>query len=215
MSRACDVLAARGMTVRWWLTWVASWAAVSGFAGVAVPIEYPYQAHFDFVPSAVVVGIVAPIAVGAIALGEGPSDLVAGHSRRLGMVRLAAVTGFAAVGIAGSWSLAGLVDLPASLVCEDAVLLTGLATVGVAVGSPRLGWVLPLTCVLVFSAPGLIPWQANVLYRLELQSVRLVVDLAAVTAGVASYGLLGSGAAVRGAELRRSSDEGLVRFTGG
>jgi hypothetical protein len=47
----------------------------------------------------------------------------------------------------------------------DATVFTSLTIIGTSLGSVRLGWALAAVVALVMSAPGLVPWDLNVLYH--------------------------------------------------
>lgn len=184
--------AAHGLTWRWAGMSLTSWAAVSLFAAITVPIKYPYEAIGTVVDSGVVVGLLVPIAVSGTILFEGPADLVRLAARDLALPRAALLACVYAMTCAAAGVTAVLASLPVAVVVVDALLLVALLAVGVSLLGVGLGWLLPGACAFAFSAPGLVPWDLNVLYRRDVSATYLAIVAIALLIGTIAYALRGS-----------------------
>ncbi|WP_418058483.1 hypothetical protein [Pimelobacter simplex] len=184
--------AAHGLSWRWGGGVVASWAAVSLFAAITVPLKYPYEAIGTVVDSGVIVGLIVPIAVSGTVLFEGPRDLVRLSARSLAPPRIPLLAAVYAVTCLAAGVTAWAAALPVAVVVVDAMLLAALLAVGVSLLGVGLGWILPGLCTFVFSAPGLIPWDYNVLYQRDVSATYLVGVAVALIVGLVAYALCGS-----------------------
>jgi hypothetical protein len=188
---------------------VASWVALAVAAKVSLPLQYPYQALDEMISTGIVVGLILPISVSVIVLDEGPAHLVAGAARRLIWSRALSAGAYAVVTLLGAVSAASAVNVDFDLLVGDAMFLSATALIGVSALGLRLGWILPTAVALVASAPGLIPWQANLLYRHGYAD-----HLAPVTVGLLAVGAVGHlcvGSGGLGAQrMLRSSAQALT-----
>jgi hypothetical protein len=180
------VLAAHRASWRSALALIVSWVALAGAARVSLPLQYPYQALDQMISTGVVVGVVLPVGVSVLVLDEGSQQLVAGASRRLARSRAMALGAYLAVTLLGASSAATAVSVDSGLFVGDAVFLSACALLGVSALGIRLGWLFPAAAALIASAPGLIPWQANLLYRHGYAD-----DLMPYTAGLLAMGAVG------------------------
>lgn len=178
--------------------------ALAVFGLVTLPLKFPFEAQRELVDSGVIVGLVLPLVVMSRILDEGPHQLVVGASRALARARLCWVGGYAgavAVGSATAWWIA---PVPFSLFAADALFLAAVTVLGVGTLGSRLGWILPLASALVASAPGLVPWQANLLYRQGHAAILLLIAAIVATAGSAGYARFGSLGVIKGNTVRRA-----------
>lgn len=174
------------------------------FSLVSLPLKFPFEAQREMVDSGVIVGLVLPLVVIARVLDEGPPQLMVGASRALGPARLGWVCGYAvmvAVGSAAAWWLA---PVPFSLFTADALFLAAVTVLGVGTLGSRLGWLLPLAIALAASAPGLIPWQANLLYREGQAGALLLITAIVAAIGCAGHVRFGSLGMVKDNTVRRA-----------
>ena len=184
--------AAHSLTWRWAAAVVLSWASVSLFASITVPIKYPYEALGTVIDSGVIVGLTVPIAVSGVVLFEGPRELIRGSARSLFVARVALLAGVYVTTLVAALATAVASSLPVAIVVVNSLLLVALLAVGVSLLGVGLGWILPLVCTFVFSAPGLVPWDYNVLYQRDVSSVYLATVLTALVVGMWAYATGGS-----------------------
>ncbi|MGL5824418.1 MAG: hypothetical protein ACRCYU_06215 [Nocardioides sp.] len=205
--RLGDVLATRGLSPRWWGSLVAAWLAVAVFARVSLPLKFPFDAQDKMIDSGVVVGLVVPIAVMTQLLDEGSPQLVAGAARRLRRSRWLMAGGYVALAAVGGLVVGLLAPAPRLLVLGDALLLAGLSVFGAGLLGARLAWLVPLSVTMVVSAPGLVPWSANLPYRTESACEVLMIALVVAGAGLATYGRFGAyGVAIEQTIRRADAD---------
>lgn len=184
--------AVHGITIRWCGSVVAAWLGVSLFAAVTVPIKYPFEAVGTVVDSGVIVGLVVPIAVMGTVLHEGPRDLVAAAARSLLLPRLALLGALYTTVAVASLIAALLASLPVVIVIVNSLLLAALLTIAVSFIGVGLGWILPVACTFVFSAPGLIPWDYNAMYRRDVSGAYVGVLVTSLVIGAVAYATRGS-----------------------
>jgi hypothetical protein len=194
--------AAHGVTLKRVGVMLGCWALLIGFARVALPIQYPYEALGEMIDTGLVVGLVLPLTVSVSLLDEGPVELLSGVARTLALYRLASCALYGAAVAALSCLAALTVRVSMGLLVGDAMFLGAVAVIGVSTLGPRLGWTPLLAVALVASAPTLIPWQANWLYR-RGQSAELVpVTLALFAVGSFLYAHFGSAGVLAQRRLR-------------
>lgn len=194
------LLAAHGLGWRWALASASTWLGVAVLAAVSLPLRYPLQAGGQMVDSAVVVALLLPVSVMARVLDEGAPHLIAAAARPLHTTRLVSASGYLLASVGGAALTGPLAPVPPLLVIADALLFAALTVAGVGLLGSRLGWFLPLACALVASAPRLVPWQTNLLYRQDTADLLLATAAVVAVAGVALYLRHGSlGIAGRGA----------------
>ncbi|WP_224273665.1 hypothetical protein [Nocardioides lacusdianchii] len=184
--------AAHALTWRWCGAVLVAWAAVSLFAAITVPIKYPYEALGTVVDSGVIAGIVIPVIVSCTVLYEGPRDLIGSAARRLIVPRIALVSGIYVLTSAAAVVTAVIASLPVVIVTVDAMLFVALCALGVSLLGVGLGWLLPVVFAFVFSAPGLVPWEYNVIYQRDVSNAYLALVAGALIAGMGAYASQGS-----------------------
>ncbi|MFB9315343.1 hypothetical protein [Nocardioides plantarum] len=177
---------------RWVLVAVGSWVALWGFASITVPLKYPYEARGQVFDSGVVIGLLIPLAVMNLALDEGPADLVRSAARRLTTTRIALITGYLLTAALFSTAMAWAVALPIALVLADTLLLAGVNIAGNALLGTRLGWLPAAATAFTMSAPGLVPFEANLLYNRDVSSTFVIVIGATVVVAAAAYARAGA-----------------------
>jgi hypothetical protein len=183
---------AHHLTPRWLGGVVGAWLCHGVFAAVAIPLDYPYEARGQVIDTGVVVGLVLPIAVVAVALDEGPDYLVRGAARSLLLVRFGLAVAYLEV-VAGMAAVVAVVAaLPLLLVVLDAVLLASLTLTGTSVFGVKGGWIPAAAAAVIVSAPGLLPWKLNLMYHLEVGRPFVVAVLGLGVAATAIYLLRGS-----------------------
>lgn len=187
---------------RWVMLVAGSWAALSLFAAVTVPIKYPYEAREQVVDSGVVIGLLVPLAVMNLVLDEGPGDLVRTASLKMTRFRFGVAGAYLIVASLMSVLVAFAVALPRGLVLADAILLASLSLLGTSLFGLRLGWLLPGAVAFAMSAPGLVPFRFNPLYNREIGSTFVVCVAIAGVAGMLAYLRLGA-AGLRPKMIRR------------
>lgn len=184
--------AGRGLSIRWVVYIGLAWFALAVISNARLPFRFPFAEHDDMIDSAVVVGLVLPLSVMARMLDEGAPHLVAGASRRLVEARCAWAVAFLCVtslGAVGAWLVS---PVPFDLFMSDALFFGFAMVLGVGLLGSRLGWLVPTTITFLASAPGIVPWQANLLYREDMTSTLLlfvaIVGFAAMVAYVRNGG---------------------------
>lgn len=186
------LFAAHGVTVRWLIGICAAWCAVTLFDLVTVPLLHPQEAHDQMIDTGIVVGLVLPVVMGARLLDEGPAHLTRTASRRLGLARFGWAIAVTGASIGAATVVAAVVPVSSPLVITDAALLMGASTLGAAIVGARLAWIFPFATVAVFSAPGVVPWEDNLLYRASTADDTGWVALGIVLCGLAAYTYRGS-----------------------
>ncbi len=187
------ILRVHGLNRRW-ATWsTATWLSVYLFGAVALPLRYPAELLGEVVATGLVVGLILPAVAVSRLLDEGPAFQVLTAARPMLTSRL----GWSSAVLVGQTAVAALVasgmsTTPQLLVVADALLLTAAAALSVALFGSSLAWLLPLLLVSVFTAPDVVPWSVNVLYRHSLAPVTFGVAAAVSVAAVATYAFTGS-----------------------
>lgn len=192
-SHLATFLAVHGLDGRWLRFTTASWLGVFLFGAVALPWRYPSEVLGTVIATGLVIGLLLPAVAFARLLDEGPAHLVLTASRRLASTRMlwSLLLIACQAGIA-TLAAAGMSATPPLLVVADAVLLTAAAVLSVALFGLAAGWLLPLILVSVFTAPGVVPWNANILYLHTLAPVTAGVAAATSTIAAAAYTAFGS-----------------------
>lgn len=184
--------AAHHLRPRWLAAVLASWACHGVFAAVSIPLDYPYEERGHVIDTLVVVGMVLPLAVVAVALDEGPDELVRGAARSLVLCRLGLAAAYLAVVLGMAAVVAIVAVLPLFLVIIDAAFLASLTLLGAGVLGAERAWIPAAVVAVVVSAPGLLPWSLNVMYHVEVsRSFGVGVGVTAVVA-VTIYSVRGS-----------------------
>jgi len=177
---------------RWWAAWAFSWLVLVAASAVTIPFMYPYDLAEDFIDSGVVVGLCLPILVAARILREGPVEQVLTAARPLWGWRLGAGFVFTTATVAVA-AVAGLA-IPVNHVqlVLDSFVLVGAGLTSAGVLGARGTWVGPVTLVTVSSAPGLLPLQYNLLYRVTAHQELALCGVALLLLGGVGYARWGS-----------------------
>lgn len=184
--------AAHGLTWRWGGAVLLSWAAVSLFAAITIPVKYPYEAAGTVIDSGVIVGMIVPVSITGTVLFEGPPYMVRAAAQDLLTPRLVLLVGVYTLTSLAALVTAIIASLPLAIVVVDAMLLVSLLVLGVSMIGVGLGWIVPAFCTLVFSAPGLVPWNYNALYHRSVSDLYIAVVVGVSGLGMAAYSLAGS-----------------------
>lgn len=185
---------------------MAAWACLLVFALVSVPLKYPFEATGQVTDSGVIVGLALPVLAMSGLLAEGPAHLVACAQRSLVMPRSGSVVALLALTCVGAGMVGLLSRVPTSTLLNAALLVCALQVLGAGALGLRVGWTLPLGTVLVFSAPGLVPWRYNLFYRTPPEPWMQLVALALMLVAAAMYVRFGSYGVRLGEAARRSHE---------
>lgn len=180
-------LLAHNIDRRWLLAVSVSWIALLLFASITVPLKYPYEARGQVFDSGVVIGLLVPLAFMNLALHEGPPDLIRSAARRLALVRLSVTTGYLLTAVMSALIMAWAVSLPTALVVSDTLLLGAVNIGGNSMLGPRLGWIPAAATAFTMSAPGLVPFKANLLYNRDVSLTFIAIVAVAIAVAIASY----------------------------
>lgn len=184
--------AARGMgRGQWWSAMLLAWGLVILTAGVVLPLKFPDQEGEAILDSASVVSVLVPVSVSSSMLLEGPVTLLAGAARRLRWWRtIHVILWLLLIGV-GTLVTSQIVDLPRLSFAVDVAVISGLYAVGLSGLSIQYAWTVPTIFLVVFSTPGLVPWDLNFVYHTEVAEGP-VIALVIVAIGIAAYSATGS-----------------------
>ena len=145
-----------------------SWLLPLAVASIGVPFGRAGTEMLAEVDSISVLAFMVPVASAMRFLEEGPTSLTRTRRRPLGLLRAGA-----AVTLVGVTSFgAGLTALACSLPVHHVVALVATQAALAVFASSFLGssrgWLVPGAATLVASTPGLVPWNVNLAYNLDL-----------------------------------------------
>lgn len=191
MTYLAWLLSSRGVDLRYLALLIAStmtaWLATEVTVELRTPADRAVQA--DTLDSAVLVGLVLPVAVLARSLQNRLAWLAETAARSVRTERaiwFGLVAGVGAVLCAGIVVLAPDQLLTTLIVCDFFVLL-GLAVLcAVTLGAGR-AWVAPSVAALVFSTPGVVPVRWNVLANGDLQSSAIALAVVLLVSAAVAY----------------------------
>ena len=145
-----------------------AWLLPVAVASIGVPFRRDGTDMLAEVDSISVLAFMVPVASAMRFLEEGPTSLTRTRRRPLGLLRAGA-----AVTLVGVTSFgAGLTALACSLPVHHVVALVATQAALAVFASSFLGssrgWLVPGAATLVASTPGLVPWNVNLAYNLDL-----------------------------------------------
>lgn len=162
---------------------------------------FPNEQNGTYVDSLSIAGVLVPTAVLSQVLAEGLPSVAITARRRLAGDRAAWAAGYAVVLVCGVAGVSAAVKLPWAHMACVAVLLAGLSLTSVVYAGVRLGWVAPSIFVAAFSAPGVVPFDYNMLYRVTTEGILAVASVTVGAAGLLLY-------AARGPDLQPNDRAG-------
>lgn len=158
------ILAARGVGLLSAAGLLVSWLSVALAAGIALPFTLSGGSREEVIETSVVMALLVPILVSAQVLDERPAALVLTAGRRLHLHRLAWALAYVTHAGCGAYVVTLVAPVPGALVVVDALLLAAGVGLGVSYLGPTRGWIPTVLAVAAASAPGMLPWQVNILY---------------------------------------------------
>ena len=173
---------------------LTAWLAAIGLCRVGIPHVNP-----DITPVArpmETLGTLAlclPATVGAVFLKDCAPWLRLASPRDSRLLRagwLASVLALVSLPLAG-WIVLSPRDVPRTHALALWVLLLGLSTLSSVISSPDLAAVLPVLTVVVFSVSRVVPFDANLVYNVELTDSAITAAVFVLILGCAAFVLRG------------------------
>jgi hypothetical protein len=180
-------LAAHGVGVRGLFGWLLAWAVVllasrASISALGFQFGPPGSAPLD---TAAVVLLVLPAAVLARCARTRTPELEQTRSRPRQPYELLWALGLGGVAVLAPLAFAGLLHpaIDTRVFVADWYLTVGLCLLLGALTRSRIGAAGAFAVLAAFSVPGLVPWEANVVYNLDLAGISLPLGMAVLTTG--------------------------------
>lgn len=186
---------ARALSLPEVLVMLGVWLCPMAVVGLGVPLRRDGSDLPAEINSFAVLAFVIPVAALLRLLDEGPNGLV--RTRRRGLALLRVVVAAVTILLTGALALviAAVVSLPSRHVVALAIAQSAMGVAASTVIGSSRGWLVPGALTLLATAPGLVPWPANLVYNAQqTTALARLAGLLSVVA-VAAYGRWGLAAA--------------------